>query len=119
MPPFVLEEATTEHDAELRRLIAENEMEGEIAVSFQREPSYFLATKVQGGLAQVMAARDAGTGEIVGVATRAVREGYLNGEPGPVGYLADLRIARGCRSTTLFFQAFRHLARLHEDGRAR
>src|SRR5205823_4160131 len=47
------------------------------------------------------------------------RDGYLNGETAPVGYLADLRIAAGCRSTTLFLQAFRHLARLHEDGRAR
>jgi hypothetical protein len=119
MARFVLEHASDAHDADLRRLMAENEMEGEIVLSFRREPSYFHASRVQGAFYQVEAARDTRSGEIIGVGTRAVRLGFLNGERENVGYLADLRLDARYRGGLLVARAYRHLARLHQDGRAR
>lgn len=106
-------------DADLRRLFAQNEMPGEIAVSFRREPSFFHASAVQGPFHQVFLARNMATGEAVGVASRATRPGYLNGRVEEVGYLSDLRIDPRYRDLSLLLRAFRYLRDLHADGRAR
>lgn len=119
MSRFVFETAGAEHDEALRRLFAENDMEGDIQISFRREPSFFHATGLQGRFCQVIAARDTATGEIVGAGTRAVRQGYINGELGNLGYLADLRLEKRYRSGLLVRQAYRYLQRLHQDGLAK
>ena len=113
------EPATAAHDAVLRRLIAANPMEGRVTLAFEREPSYFLASAVQAPFHQVVVGRDARTGEVVGVGTRAVRSGFVNGRIVPVGYLADLRLDPRYRGGTVIGRAYRHLAELHRDGRAR
>jgi len=115
----VFEPATAEDDGALRRLIAANPMEGEVTLAFEREPSYFLASAVQAPFHQVVVGRDAGSGELVGVGTRAVRPGFVNGEATAVGYLADLRLDPRYRGGTVIGRAYRHLAELHRDGRAR
>jgi hypothetical protein len=115
---LVFEPASAAHDAALRRLIAENPMEGEVTLAFEREPSYFLASAVQAPFHQVVVGRDARTGEVVGVGTRAVRCGFVNGRATPVGYLADLRLDPRYRGGTVIGRAYRHLADLHRDGRA-
>lgn len=115
----VFEPATAAHDASLRRLIASNAMEGEVTLAFAREPSYFLASAVQAPFHQVVVGRDTDTGALVGVGTRAVRPGFVNGGVTPVGYLADLRLEPGYRGRTVVGRAYRHLAELHRDGRAR
>ena len=115
----IFEPAAAEHDAALRRLMAANPMEGEVTLAFEREPSYFLASDVQAPFHQVVVGRDAATGEIVGVGTRAVRRGFVNGAPADVGYLADLRLDPRYRGGTVIGRAYGHLAALHRDGRAR
>ncbi|HXG52528.1 MAG TPA: hypothetical protein VNN77_14115 [candidate division Zixibacteria bacterium] len=117
MSRFAFELAGAEHDLSLRRLFAETEMDGEIKISFRREPSYFHASRVQGPFYQVVAARDTLTSEVVGVGTRAVRPGFLNGAVAPVGYLADLRLAPPYRGGPLVARAYRHLNELDRDGR--
>ena len=112
------EEARAADDPELRRLMARNEMPGTISLSFQREPSYFFATGLQGDDAQVTVARDPADGEIIGVATRALRSAYLNGEVRPLGYLSDLRLERRHRGGTLLARGYRYLRRLHDAGGA-
>lgn len=113
------EPAGAEHDAALRRLMAANPMDGEVALAFEREPSFFLASDVQAPFHQVVVGRDAATGEVVGVGTRAVRRGFVNGTPADVGYLADLRLDRRYRGGLVVGRAYDHLASLHRDGRAR
>lgn len=110
------EEARAADDPALRRLMARNEMPGAISISFQREPSYFLATGLQGDHAQVSVARDVSSGEIVGVATRAVRSAYLNGQVCPLGYLSDLRLEQSHRGGTLLARGYGHLRRLHDEA---
>jgi hypothetical protein len=115
----VFEPAGAEDDGALRRLLAENPMAGEVTLAFEREPSYFLASGVQAPFHQVVVGRDAGSGALVGVGTRAVRPGFVNGAEAPVGYLADLRLDPRYRGGTVIARAYRHLAELHRDGRAR
>jgi hypothetical protein len=115
----VFQAAAAEHDADLRRLMARNAMEGRVSIAFEREPSYFAASNVQGTFRQVVVGRDVATGDLVGVGTRAVRRGYLNGEPAEIGYLGDLRLEPRYRGGIVVGRAYRHLQKLHRDGRAR
>jgi len=114
---FVVESAGPAQDAELRALLAANPMAGAVAISFRREPSYFLATELQGGFRQVFVLRDRETGRVIGAAARTTRAGFLNGELCEVGYLGDLRLDPAYRGSLLFLEAFHQLARLHQDGR--
>ena len=118
MSRFVFETASHAHDDGLRRLFAENDMEGDIQISFRREPSFFYATQLQGPLCQVIAARDTVTGEVIGAGTRAIRKGYVNGQLRNVGYLADLRLDKRYRSGLLVGRAYQYLRWLHQDGLA-
>lgn len=119
MSRYAFELAGAEHDAPLRRLFAANEMEGNIRISFQREPNYFYASSLQGAFHQVIAARDTMNGEFIGVGTRAVRQGFLNGKVEPLGYLADMRLDPRYRGGPLVARAYRYLAQLHGDARTR
>jgi hypothetical protein len=119
MSQFVFEFATERHEPALRRLFAESEMEGDIRLSFRREPNYFWATGLFGPFCQVVVARDTATGAVIGVGTRAIRDGFINGKIDPIGYLADLRLDRRYRSGTLIVRAYRHLSALHQDDQVK
>ena len=106
--------ATADDDASLRRLLAENPMEGRIRVAFEREPSYFHAVEVQGRFAQVIVGRDLETGALVGVGTRTVKPAFVNGEPRPLGYLSDLRLLPAYRGERALIENTR---RALDDGR--
>jgi len=105
-------------DPALRVLFRETPMGGVIEVAFLREPSFFDAAAIQGSSVQVLVARtDAG---IAGVATRAIRSSFVNGELVEAGYLSDLRIRPQHRGRTLLARGYRYLRRLHEaDGLVR
>ncbi|MGH7388345.1 MAG: hypothetical protein ACREM3_02650 [Candidatus Rokuibacteriota bacterium] len=118
MARVVLAPAAAGDDAELRRLLADNPMDGRIRIAFEREPSYFHAVEVQGGFAQVLVGRDLDTGALVGVGTRAVKPAFVNGEPRQVGYLSELRLLPPYRNRTLVARGYRLLRELHRDGRA-
>jgi hypothetical protein len=110
--------ACSQDDAELRRLLADTPMDGRIRLAFEREPSYFHAVRVQGGFAQVVVARDAETGALVGTGSRVVRPGFVNGEVRPVGYLGDLRLRPPYRRRWAVARGYRLFRDLHADGRA-
>src|SRR5947208_16308408 len=93
--------ASEADDADLRRVLVETPMAGRIAVSFRREPSYFAAAVVDGHFRQVVAARDAAAGQVVGFGSRSVRSVYVNGRPEAVGYLSSLRLLEAHRNQGL------------------
>jgi hypothetical protein len=109
--------ATAADDADIRRLLREHPVPGRVTVSFEREPSYFLGCGTMGPVCQVLVARDVTTGELVGVACRAIRPMFVNGEPTEVGYLAQLRIHRRHRGRWLLSRGFRMIHALHADAR--
>jgi hypothetical protein len=89
--------ATGADDADLRRLLRETPMPGPIHVSFEREPRFFDAARAEGGRHHTICARDTRTGRLFAMASRVVRELYVNGSPARVGYLSQLRVAPGYR----------------------
>ena len=102
-------------DAELRRRMAEDWMEGSIAISFRREPSYFAGCRLQGEQVQVVKCTDRRDGSIVGMGSRLVTTVHVNGTPSRVGYLADLRARRDHRRGTLLGRGYRVLRALHRQ----
>ena len=104
--------ATEQDDDALRRLFREVEMEGDIAVSFEREPSFFRAVQPQGSHREVFLCEDLDTGIIAGVGSRVTADGYLNGTVQPIAYLSDLRVRREYRNGTGLVRAYRYLGEI-------
>lgn len=94
---LLLDLATPADDAELRRLLRENPMEGAIRVSLEREPSVALAAAVEGERHATVVAREPMTGRVVGMGSRSVLPAYVGGAPCRLGYLSQLRLDRGHR----------------------
>ena len=108
--------ATRADDAAIRRLLANNAVPGDVTLTYAREPDYFLGSSVMGPLCQTIVARDP-RGEVAAVATRSIRRRYVNGSPEDVGYIGQLRVDAPQRGRWLIVGGFRHLRRLHRDGR--
>ena len=118
MARYQLEIATEADDADLRTILRQTPMEGQISVAFQREPSYFAATVVEGDFHQVVAARDQHTHRLIGFGARNVRTLYVNGREQSVGYLSTLRLLKAHRNLGLIVRGYSLFRKLHEDGRA-
>lgn len=105
--------ATDADDAGIRHLLAANPMPGRIRIRYEREPHYFDGCATM-GKTQVLVAR--AEGKVVGVACRAVRRMYINGEPADVGYLGQLRVDPEFRGRWLVLRGFRKLHELHREA---
>jgi hypothetical protein len=117
MSQYRFELATTADDADLRRILEATPMEGQIAVAFRREPSWFAGAVVDGRWRQVVACRDLRTGRIIGFGCRSVRDVYVNGRPALVGYLSNLRVLQEYRNFGVVARGYAMLRELHGDGR--
>ena len=105
--------ATPADDEALRALLRHNVMDGPIAVTFRREPSYFLASGIQGARAEVYKAVDVHSGTLAGLGGRFVLPAYVNGQRTEIGYLADLRLGPAYRSGITLRRAFDFLRERH------
>jgi len=83
--------ARPEDDAAIRALLRRQALGGAIRLGFEREPDARLAAAVEGERHHTVVARRAGSGELLGMASRAVRRVWVNGERRYLGYLAQLR----------------------------
>jgi hypothetical protein len=117
MSRYRFELATPDDDADLRHILAATPMEGRIAVAFHREPSWFAGAVVDGHFRQVIACRDQHSGRLIGFGCRSIRDVYLNGRPGVVGYLSSLRLLSGHRNLGLIARGYALLRQLHGDDR--
>jgi len=111
--------ATPEDDAEIRALLRRIVIPGAIQVTFEREPCFFDSCAVHGGLCQVVIGRDRASERIIGMGTRSVDQGFVNGRPSTVGYLSDLRLEPSYRGGTLIARGYKLFRELHRDGAAR
>ncbi|HEV7767457.1 MAG TPA: hypothetical protein VGQ76_20820 [Thermoanaerobaculia bacterium] len=105
--------ATPADDAGIRRLLASNPMPGKIRIRYEREPDYFAGCATMGAT-QVLVAR--AEEKVIGVACRAVRPMYINGERADVGYLGQLRVDPSFRGRWLVLRGFRKLHELHRES---
>lgn len=96
--------ATTEDNARLLELFGAVPMQGALVLSTQRAPDYFALYEMQRGTTEVWVHDEAG--QLDGMGTLHVREGWLEGQPCRVGYLGDLRSrfsARRSRGLARFY----------------
>ncbi|HEY8210140.1 MAG TPA: GNAT family N-acetyltransferase [Myxococcaceae bacterium] len=82
--------ATPADNAALLSLFGRVPMEGQLVLSTQRAPDFFALYRLQRGAAECWVADGEG-GELIGMGTILVRDGWLAGQPARVGYLGDLR----------------------------
>lgn len=114
---FTFDLATPDDDPALRHLLATNPLPGSVTVTYEREPNYFLGCPVMGHFYQVPVVRCRASGTLAGVALRAIRPCFVNGQIEQVGYLGQLRIDRAFRGQGLTARGFDYLRELHADGR--
>ena len=100
-------------DLQLRARMAGDVMEGGIAVSFRREPSYFSGCRLQGDATQVVKCVDTTTGRVVGLGCRSTTMAFVDGKRERIGYLSDLRLAPELRRGPLVARGYRMLRQLH------
>jgi hypothetical protein len=109
--------ATQSDDPDIRRLLAANPIPGQITLAYEREPDYFLGCGPMGHFCQVVVGRHRANDELVGLACRATRPMFVNGQIEEVGYLSQLRIAQDYQGMWLVQTGYRYLGQLHADGR--
>ena len=85
--------AGKQDDAEIRRLLRENPMRGQISVSMEREPNYFADANIPGEVKQTIVARN--NEQLAAVGACTIRHRFVNGKPAWVGYLGGLRLDAG------------------------
>lgn len=109
MSEFTVHPATAADDPEIRRLLATSPIDGPMAITYEREPDYFLGCPVMGPRCDVWVGRHGPSGSLAGMGCRAIRPVHLGGDRCDVGYLAQLRVASRFRGRALVARAFRHL----------
>jgi hypothetical protein len=113
MSRIVIERADRTHDAELKRILRENTPEGMIRVRYEREPDFMAGTVVEGTHLNVSLARYQDQNQLVGMAVRALKNSYINGEVQPMGYLSSFRIDQAHRGSFTFIKFMRGLKKVH------
>lgn len=90
--------AGRDDEADILRLLQENELGGWVRLSLERTAES-LSIGYGRALSQAfIIARDRQTGEVVGICERSVRKVYVGGEERRLPYLASLRVVRGYRN---------------------
>lgn len=91
---MLLDIARPADEPDLRRLLRQNPMEGEIRISLEREPDYFGAAVVGCHAHKVIVVRDDATKRVKVMGQCSLLEAFVNGEPTRVGYLHQMRADR-------------------------
>lgn len=118
MMDFSFELAQPADDPYLRHLLASSIMPGRLAVTFEREPNYFLGCGTMGRFWQIIIARHIPSSEIAAVLCRGIRPYFVNGYPQDVGYIGQIRVAQKYRGQQLLRHGLEYFRTLHADGRS-
>ncbi len=117
-PKIVLVGPANEPD--LRRLLRDTPLSGDIRLALEREPNAFEAAAVSGDEYQLILGYDEPGRRVLGAGARFELDAYINGQPQRIGYLGELRVAGGLRQRRkLLLAGYDALRRQHETGSAR
>jgi hypothetical protein len=121
-PPgrFFFRVATSQDDTEIRSMLRATAFPGAVSLSLEREPDASLAASIEGDVHDTIVAREHGSARLVAMASRSVRDRFVNGEPMRVGYLGQLRIDPAYRRQRLLLdRGFEFCRGLHDRGSPR
>jgi hypothetical protein len=118
MSRFSFKIAQESDDCAIRKVFQDTPMDGKVGVTFKREPSYFDAAKIGNEFHQTIIATDGMTNDIVGLGSRSIKPGYINGEVTNIGYLSSLRIKDDYCNNILLARGYEYLNKLHRDKKA-
>ncbi len=104
--------ATTADDSDIRRLLREHSMPGDIQLTLEREPNSAFANEIAGDIHHTILARDASSDDLLGMGSVSIRDAYINGRIERLGYLGQLRFATPVRRAVLL-GGYRLLHDLH------
>ena len=109
--------ATPASEPQLRKLLRDNPLSGDIRVALEREPNAFHAAAISGDQYQLILAYVDDRQKLVGAGARFELDAYVNGNSQRIGYLGELRIDGGLkRRRTLLLEGYRVLRGYHESG---
>jgi hypothetical protein len=112
---FSFDVAGPADDRDIRTLMRESVFPGSVSLSFEREPDASIAARIEGPHHDYIVARESEGGRIAAIASRSVRDRFVNGQPMRVGYLGQLRVHRDFRRTpTLIDGGFAFCRTLHD-----
>lgn len=115
METIKMDVSMTADDQDLREVIENNFLEGDIRVSFARHPNFFHSVDILGFKNDVMVARN-NDGRVVGYGIRSLKKVFVNGESRDIGYLSGLRLNQKFRGGLGLARAYQFFKKLHQDG---
>lgn len=117
MSGYTFKLAQDKDESALRSILRDNYIDGEMCVSFRREPNYFYASGICNKFQQTPVVIENKSGKIVGFGSRIIYEAFVNGEKMSIGYLSNLRLNKKFRKSTILPRSYRYLNELHQDRR--
>lgn len=117
---LTFEAATEATEPQLRKLLRDNPLTGDINVSLEREPNAFHAAGISGDEFQMMLAFGDEPRSLIGSGGRFELEAYINGIETRIGYFGELRAQGGLRTRRkLLLGSYQAMRRFHEAGNVR
>ena len=114
---LTFEAATEATEPQLRRLLRDNPLTGDIHVSLEREPNAFHAAGISGDQYQMMLAFGGEPREVIASGGRFELETYINGDRRRIGYFGELRAQGGLKARRkLLLGSYQAMRRFHEAG---
>jgi len=111
--------AKPEDDPDLRKILCENPIAGDISLSFEREPNYFIAAQVEAPDYQIIVGKDLDIDRVIGMGARSIRSLYINGKAKKIGYLSQFRIDQNYRAMRKgLMKAWQFFKKLNQDGKS-
>ena len=109
--------ATPENEHLFRKVLRDNPVGGNIAISLEREPNALFAAGISGDRYDLLMGVRDDTGEAVVTGGRYELDLFVNGRPGRTGYLGELRSAGGFGFRRKYLlRCYREMRRCHERG---
>jgi hypothetical protein len=103
-----------EDDSDIKKCLRDNPIPGTISLSFETEPSYYMALDVQGKNNKTVICRTH-DGEFVGFGSIAIKPVYINGQLCDIGYLSGLRGYQKFRGRNFLSRGYKFFKEV-EDG---
>ncbi|EEF61886.1 hypothetical protein [Pedosphaera parvula] len=109
--------AAKSDDAEIRQLLRETAMNGEVQLSLEREPDFFEDIPYLGEQKTTVIAREGN--RLVCVGSCSIRSRFVNGKPQRVGYLTGLRLnAKSAGRFDVLRRGYRFFSELQKSEQA-